>query len=103
MGTKIKNGFQFQKYQYCKGSWGHKQELSKNKLFIGQLRMPSLQQCMQPNVSLIMSTENIQSVYALQHTECICSLEHSTNQLPPIPSASDSISAAKPVNKTPIS
>ena len=28
--------------------------------------MPSLQQCMQPNVSLIMNTENIQLVYALQ-------------------------------------
>ena len=29
------------------------------------------------------------------HTECICSLIHSTNPLPPIPSASDSIKAAK--------
>lgn len=29
-------------------------------------------------------------------TECICSRIHSTNPLPPIPSASDSIKAAKP-------
>ena len=63
-----------------------------NKLFVGQLTMSSLQQCMQPNVSLIMNTENIQLVYALQRTECICSLIHSTNPLPPIPSASDSAS-----------
>ena len=32
-------------------------------------------------------------VYKIEHTERMCSLMHSTNPLPPIPSASDSIKA----------
>lgn len=38
-------------------------------------------------------------IFLKLHTECMCSLMHSTNPLPPIPSASDSIKAVADIKK----